>query len=107
MPDTKCLLNRFSEATKGVWSEAAVIEKLGIVEKQLPVLMMARKKMGVRAALDCLKNTDVDPMEIDLILCIGEEWKEYPLTTSGIYIQEKSEPIMPGQLTFSNVAEQR
>jgi len=24
-----------------------------------------------------------------LILCIGEEWKEYPLTTSGIYIQEK------------------
>jgi 3-oxoacyl-[acyl-carrier-protein] synthase-3 len=23
------------------------------------------------------------------ILCIGEEWKEYPLTTSGIYIQEQ------------------
>jgi len=28
-------------------------------------------------------------LEIDLILCIGEEWKEYPLTTSGIYIQYK------------------
>jgi 3-oxoacyl-[acyl-carrier-protein] synthase-3 len=28
-------------------------------------------------------------MDIDLVLSIGEEWKEYPLTTSGIYIQEK------------------
>jgi len=45
--------------------------------------------MGVRAAIDALANTGVDPESIDLILCIGEEWKEYPLTTSGIYIQEQ------------------
>jgi 3-oxoacyl-[acyl-carrier-protein] synthase-3 len=45
--------------------------------------------MGVRAALDCLKNTGVDPKEIDVILCIGEEWKEYPLTTSALYTQDK------------------
>jgi 3-oxoacyl-[acyl-carrier-protein] synthase-3 len=28
-------------------------------------------------------------MEIDLVLCMGEEWKEYPLTTSAIHIQER------------------
>jgi 3-oxoacyl-[acyl-carrier-protein] synthase-3 len=31
----------------------------------------------------------VDPKEIDVILCIGEEWKEYPLTTSALYTQDK------------------
>jgi len=45
--------------------------------------------MGVRAAKDALRRTGLDPLEIDLILCVGEEWKEYPLTTSGIYIQEQ------------------
>jgi 3-oxoacyl-[acyl-carrier-protein] synthase-3 len=45
--------------------------------------------MGVKAGLDALKNTGTDPSSIDLVLCIGEEWKEYPLTTSGIYIQEQ------------------
>ena len=89
MPETKMTAKQISEATKGVWSEAAVIEKLGIVEKTIAGPDDGTQEMGVRAALDCLKNTGVDPMEIDLILCIGEEWKEYPLTTSGIYIQEK------------------
>lgn len=28
-------------------------------------------------------------MEIDAILCFGEEWKEYPLTTSACYIQDR------------------
>lgn len=45
--------------------------------------------MGALAALDCMKNTGIDPKEIDLILCIGEEWKEYPLTTSALYIQDR------------------
>ncbi|NLW28474.1 MAG: 3-oxoacyl-ACP synthase, partial [Erysipelothrix sp.] len=31
----------------------------------------------------------VDPLEIDVILCFGEEWKEYPLTTSALYIQDR------------------
>jgi 3-oxoacyl-[acyl-carrier-protein] synthase-3 len=45
--------------------------------------------MGVLAALDALKNTGVNPKEIDVIICVGEEWKEYPLTTSALYIQDK------------------
>jgi 3-oxoacyl-[acyl-carrier-protein] synthase-3 len=78
-----------SEATGGVWSEQAVIEKLGILSKPVPGPGDGTQEMGARAALDCLKNTGVDPKEIDLILCIGEEWKEYPLTTSALYIQDK------------------
>lgn len=78
-----------SLATNGKWSEEAVISKLGIVEKPVPGPEDGTQEMGVKAGLDVLKNTGIKPSEIDLILCIGEEWKEYPLTTSGIYIQEK------------------
>lgn len=76
-------------ATKGNWTEEAVKEKLGIIEKRVPGKGDGTQEMGVQAGLDVLQRTGVDPGEIDLILCVGEEWKEYPLTTSGIYIQEK------------------
>ncbi len=89
IPEKKMTAAEISAATNGVWTENAVVEKLGIVEKPVPTNNDGTQEMGVRAALDCLKNTGVNPLEIDLILCIGEEWKEYPLTTSGIYIQEK------------------
>ena len=89
IPEHKMTAKEISEATKGVWAEEAVVEKLGIVQKSIPGPDDGTQEMGVRAGLDCLKNTGVDPKEIDLVLCIGEEWKEYPLTTSGIYIQEK------------------
>ncbi len=46
--------------------------------------------MGYRAAKDLIDNYNIDPMSIDMIISIGEEWKEYPLTTSSIYIQEKN-----------------
>lgn len=89
IPEHKMTAKEISEATKGVWAEEAVVEKLGIVQKSIPGPDDGTQEMGVRAGLDCLKNTGVNPKEIDLVLCIGEEWKEYPLTTSGIYIQEK------------------
>jgi len=89
IPEPRMTARQISEATKGTWTEDAVINKLGIVEKPIPGVDDGTQEMGVKAGLDCLKNTGVDPREIDLILCIGEEWKEYPLTTSGIYIQEK------------------
>jgi 3-oxoacyl-[acyl-carrier-protein] synthase-3 len=87
LPEKRMTAAEISAATKGVWSEAAVIEKLGIIEKTIPGKDDGTQEMGVKAALDALRNCAVDPLEIDLILCIGEEWKEYPLTTSGIYIQ--------------------
>lgn len=89
IPEGRMTAKDISEATNGTWTKEAVIEKLGIIEKPVPGKGDGTQEMGVKAGLDALKNTGIDPKEIDLILCIGEEWKEYPLTTSGIYIQEK------------------
>lgn len=89
LPNRIMTAKEISDATNGVWSEEAVKAKLGINQKYIPGEDDGTQEMGVRAALNCLKNTGVDPKEIDVILCIGEEWKEYPLTTSALYIQDK------------------
>ncbi|MDR1552107.1 MAG: 3-oxoacyl-ACP synthase [Prevotellaceae bacterium] len=89
LPQKRMTAAEISAATKGVWSESAVIAKLGIVEKTIPDKEDGTQEMAVKAAMDALNNCAVDPLDIDLILCVGEEWKEYPLTTSGIYIQHK------------------
>ncbi len=89
LPKTKITASEIAKQTNGVWEADAVKHKLGIIEKTVPGTYDGTQDMGVWASEEALKNTGVDPLEIDLILCIGEEWKEYPLTTSGIYLQEK------------------
>ena len=89
IPEKRMTAMQIAEATGGAWTEQAVIEKLGIRQIVVPGEHDGTQEMGVKAAQDVLKNTGVDPKSIDLIICIGEEWKEYPLTTSGIYIQEQ------------------
>lgn len=91
LPNTYMTAAELSAATCGVWSEEAVRAKLGIVKKTVPGpdACDGTQEMGALAALDCLRRTGVDPKSIDLILCIGEEWKEYPLTTSALYIQDR------------------
>ncbi len=91
LPKTKMTAADISAATGGVWSEEAVRDKLGIVEKYVPSGEPCdySQEMGALAALDCLKNTGVDPLKIDAILCITEEWKEYPNTTSACYVQDR------------------
>ncbi len=89
IPESRMTAAQISAATHNQWSEEAIIQKLGIVEKPMPGEGDGTQEMGVKAALDCLKNTNTPASEIDLIISIGEEWKEYPLTTTGIYIQEK------------------
>lgn len=89
LPQGRMSAKEISSLTQGIWSEQAIIEKLGIVEKTVPLDGDGTQEMGVKAALDCLANTGVDPLDIDVILCVGEEWKEYPLTTSALYIQNQ------------------
>ena len=89
LPSKVMTAKEISDATNGIWSEDAVRLKLGINQKPVPGDDDGTQEMGVRAAKACLKNTGVDPKDIDVILCIGEEWKEYPLTTSAIYIQDQ------------------
>jgi 3-oxoacyl-[acyl-carrier-protein] synthase-3 len=91
LPEPRMTGAEIAQRTGGKWSEDAVVNKLGIVEKTIPSDKPCdgTQEMGALAALDCLKNTGVDPMDIDAILCFGEEWKEYPLTTSACYIQNR------------------
>ena len=89
LPDERMTAAQIAEKTMGYWSEEAVINKLGIIEKTIPGMDDGTQEMGVRAALNALGNSEVKPEEIDVILCMGEEWKEYPLTTSALYIQDK------------------
>lgn len=89
IPNGRMTAKQISEATGGAWSEQAVVDKLGIKSIVIPGEDDGTQEMGAKAGLEALKNTGIDPKSIDLILCIGEEWKEYPLTTSGIYIQER------------------
>lgn len=89
IPDNKMTAKEISEATGGFWSEEAVINKLGIIEKTIPGENDGTQEMGVRAALAALEDAKMPAEEIDVILCMGEEWKEYPLTTSALYIQDK------------------
>lgn len=89
IPEGRKSARQIAEATRGVWTEQAVIEKLGIKQIVIASETDGTQDMAVKAALDALQNTGTDPKSIDLIICVGEEWKEYPLTTSGIYIQEQ------------------
>ncbi|MDK2866030.1 MAG: 3-oxoacyl-[acyl-carrier-protein] synthase [Clostridiales bacterium] len=88
IPETYMTAKEIAEATEGIWSEEAIVNKLGFTKKPIPGPEDGTQDMGVKAAMDCLKRTGVDPLSIDVVLCMGEEWKEYPLTTSAIYIQE-------------------
>lgn len=87
LPENTMSAKDIADATKGNWTEEAVTLKLGIVGKRIPGKDDGTQEMGVKAAFDALKNSDVKAEDIDVILCMGEEWKEYPLTTSALYIQ--------------------
>jgi len=89
IPKSVMSASDIAKQTKGVWTESAVIEKLGIKQKRIANKDEGSQEMSYLAALDCLKNTGVDPLEIDVVLSITEEWKEYPLTTSALYVQGK------------------
>lgn len=89
LPDKTMSAGEISEATNGVWAEEAVREKLGINQIYIAGDHEGTQEMGALAALDLFEQYDIEPKDIDVILCFGEEWKEYPLTTSAIYIQER------------------
>jgi 3-oxoacyl-[acyl-carrier-protein] synthase III len=91
LPKGRMSAKDISDRTQGIWSEQAVIDKLGIREKVVPGDSSSdgTQEMGALAALDALKNTGINPLDINVILSVTEEWKEYPLTTSALYIQDR------------------
>jgi len=85
IPNNWMTAKEISEKTKGAWTEQAIIDKLGILRKPIPGENDGAQQMGTNAALEALKDAKMSPEEIDVVLCITEEWKEYPLTTSANY----------------------
>jgi 3-oxoacyl-[acyl-carrier-protein] synthase-3 len=66
--------------------EWVVRDKLGIEQKHMAGPDDHTNEMAVKAALDCLSRTNVNPKEIDVVLCTTEEWREYLLWTSGVHL---------------------
>ncbi|MGM8216755.1 3-oxoacyl-ACP synthase [Bacillaceae bacterium W0354] len=66
-----------------------VEEKLGIKRKPLPGPNDHTAEMGIKAARKAFKDCHIKPEEIDLVIYIGEEHKEYPLWTASIKTQEE------------------
>ena len=89
LPENVMTAKEIAEKTQGIWAEDAITSKLGIIEKRIPSKNDGTQEMEARAALECIKDANIDPKEIDVILSISEEWKEYPLTTSALYVQDR------------------
>ena len=66
-----------------------VEEKMGIKKKHVPGPDDDTCAMGIIAAKQAIAKAGIDPLEIDLVIYIGEEHKEYPLWTAGIKLQEE------------------
>ncbi len=62
--------------------------KFGMMSKPIPGPEDHTCAMGARAAQAALKHAGVDPLEVDVIISISEEYKEHPLMVSGIKIQQ-------------------
>ena len=63
--------------------------KLGILKKSIPGPDDHTCEMGIKAAREAIKKAKIDPKDIDLIIYIGEEHKEYPLWTAAIKMQQE------------------
>ncbi|KAA9022654.1 3-oxoacyl-ACP synthase [Niallia endozanthoxylica] len=66
-----------------------VEDKMGIKKKTVPGADDHTCVMGVHAAKKAISKARINPLEIDLVIYIGEEHKEYPLWTAGIKLQEE------------------
>jgi 3-oxoacyl-[acyl-carrier-protein] synthase-3 len=64
--------------------EWVVREKLGIDRKFVADPRVHPNEMAAHAARDALDRAGIDPMELDVVLCTTEEWREYMLWTTAI-----------------------
>ena len=71
-------------------SRNQVIEELGVERKCLPSAEDLPVVMAVKAARQAMERApDIDPGEIDVVIWVGEEYKDYICQTAGIRIQEE------------------
>jgi len=63
--------------------------KFGLRQKVMPGPDDHPCEMGARAAERALRQAAIDPLEVDVVISISEEYKEQPLMVSGIKIQQR------------------
>ncbi len=66
--------------------EWVVREKLGIERKFVADPEVHPNEMAVKAARKAVERAGLNPMDIDVVLCTTEEWREYLLWTTAIDI---------------------
>jgi 3-oxoacyl-[acyl-carrier-protein] synthase-3 len=66
--------------------EWVIRDKMGITGKHVAGPDDQPNEMAIKAALDCLSQSDIPASEIDVVLCTTEEWREYLLWTTGIHL---------------------
>lgn len=86
IPETRMSGAEIADAT-GIPRDV-IEQKFGILSKPVPGPDDHTCAMGARAAEVALRRAEVDPLEIDAIISISEEYKEHPLMVSGIKIQQ-------------------
>lgn len=64
--------------------EVIVRDKMGITQKTVPGAQDHSNAMGIRAARSALADAGVSASDVDVLICITEEHKEYPVWTAGI-----------------------
>ena len=64
--------------------EWVVREKLGIERKYVADPNVHPNDMAVHAARKAIEKANIDPMNIDVVLCTTEEWREHLLWTTAI-----------------------
>ncbi len=64
--------------------EWVVRDKLGVNSKPVPGADDQPTRMGVRAAQQALQQAGVSAADVDVVISITEEYKEYPVWTAGI-----------------------
>jgi len=64
-------------------SRTVIEEKFGVRAKPMPGPDDHPCQMGARAAQRALDRAGVDPLEVDVVISISEEYKERPLMVSG------------------------
>ncbi|NOV00396.1 3-oxoacyl-ACP synthase [Paenibacillus planticolens] len=89
MPQTIMTAKDIAEAS-GL-PEDVVEQKLGIRQKHVPGPGPEDHtcEMGILAAREAIAKAGIDPKEIDLVIYIGEEHKEYPVWTAALKLQHE------------------
>jgi 3-oxoacyl-[acyl-carrier-protein] synthase III len=64
--------------------QAVIEQKMGFTRKPVPGPEDGTAAMGIQAARQAIDRAGIDPKEINLVIYIGEEYKEYQLWTAGI-----------------------